>query len=68
VARRLCREHRCSSRHMGGAGCDSGLHAVGGNNSKEELHEMIKEADTTGTGEISINEFVRITNLRAETG
>jgi calcium-binding protein CML len=33
----------------------------------ETLQEMIDEADQTGTGVISLPEFVRITNLRSQT-
>ena len=34
---------------------------------EETLQEMIDEADQTGTGVISLPEFVRITNLRSQT-
>jgi len=38
---------------------------IGENNSMEELQEMVAEADTTGSSQINLEEFIRITNLRA---
>lgn len=39
---------------------------IEGDSGAETLREMIDEADQTGTGVISLPEFVRITNLRSQ--
>ena len=38
------------------------------NDSASRIQGMIRDADVSGTGEVSLTEFIRITNLRANTG